>query len=55
MYNIAKDEWGRLSNHCWKMFALCQFQGKLITVGGLTGDAINKVYRYNEDKSGRSS
>lgn len=27
-YNIAKDEWGRLSDHCLFGFALCQFQGK---------------------------
>ena len=50
VYIVVKDEWGRLSNHCWRGFALCQFQGKLITVGGVSGGCItNKMYRYNEE------
>ena len=48
MYDLAKDEWGRLPNHCVEIFALCQFQGNLITVGGGL-PATNKVYRYNEE------
>ena len=51
VYNIDKDEWGRLSNHCLAGFALCQFQGKLITVGGVAGVGVatNKAYCYNEE------
>ena len=47
MYDLAKDEWGRLPNHCVRIFALGQFQGNLITVGG--SPQTNKVYRYNEE------
>ena len=48
MYDLAKDEWGRLPNHCVNVFALGQFQGNLISVGG-GAPATNKVYRYNEE------
>ena len=47
MYDLVKDDWGHLPNHCVGLFALCQFQGNLITVGGLP--VTNKVYRYNEE------
>ena len=47
MYDLVKNEWGHLPNHCVQLFALCQFQGNLITVGG--SPATNKVYRYNEE------
>ena len=47
MYDLVKDEWGRLTNHCVGLFALCQFQGNLISVGGVP--KTNKVYHYNEE------
>ena len=47
MYDLAKDEWGRLPNHCVVLFALGEFQGNLISVGGSPRN--NKVYRYNEE------
>ena len=47
MYDLVKDEWGRLPNHCVGLFALCQFQGNLISVGGVP--KTNKVYHYNEE------
>ena len=47
MYDLTKDEWSRLPNHCVRLFALCQFQGNLITVGG--EPRTNRVYRYNEE------
>ena len=51
MYDLIKDEWSHLPNHCVGRFALCQFQGKLTTVGGgrLGRQVTNKVYRYNEE------
>ena len=48
MYDLVKDEWGRLPNHCVGLFALGQFQGNLISVGG-GAPTTNKVYRYNEE------
>ena len=47
MYDLVKVEWGRLPNHCVGIFALGEFQGNLITVGG--SPRTNKVYRYNEE------
>ena len=47
MYDMVKDEWGRLTNHCVGLFAMGGFQGNLITVGG--SPRTNKVYRYNEE------
>ena len=51
MYDLIKDEWSRLPNHCVGRFALCQFKGNLITVGGgrVGRRVTNKVYRYNEE------
>ena len=47
IYDLFKDEWGRLPNHCVGLFALGEFQGNLITVGG--SPRTNKVYRYNKE------
>ena len=47
LYDMVKDEWGRLPNHCVGLFALGGFQGNLVTVGG--EPRTNKVYRYNEE------
>ena len=51
-YNTVEDEWTRLPDHCVQWFGLCQFQGELLTVGGLSGGLLtNKVYRYiKEDR-----
>ena len=51
-YNTVEDEWTRLPNHCMQLFGLCQFQGELLTVGGVSGRLLtNKVYRYiKEDR-----
>ena len=46
-YNTVKDEWTRLPDHCVCSFGLCQFQGKLISVGGWSLGPSNKVYRYS--------
>ena len=48
-YNPTKDEWSRLPPHQVTSFAMAQFVGKLITVGGgiLHGDGFTgKVYRF---------
>ena len=45
-YNHIKDEWTRLPDHCVGLFGLCQFQGELLSVGGLPNDPTN-VYRYS--------
>ena len=45
-YNHLKDEWTRLPDHCVKCFSLCQFQGELLSVGGLPNDPTN-VYCYS--------
>ena len=45
-YNHTKDEWTRLPDHRVKCFSLCQFQGELLSVGGLPNDPA-KVYRYS--------
>ena len=45
-YNLIKDEWTRLPDHCTHYFGLCQFQGELLAVGGLPNDPA-KVYRYS--------
>ena len=46
MYDLVKDEWDWLPDHCMGV-GLCQFQGNLLAVGGLPAE--NKVYRYNEE------
>ena len=45
-YNHIKDEWTRLPDHCVVLFGLCQFQGELLSIGGLPNDPA-KVYCYN--------
>ena len=45
-YNHVKDEWTRLPDHRVVVFGLCQFQGELLSVGGLPNDPTN-VYRYS--------
>ena len=48
-YDTVKDEWTRLPDHCLAMFGLCQFQGELVALGGmsLAGVISNEVYRYS--------
>ena len=48
-YNPVEDEWTRLPNHVVLFFGLCQFQGELVTVGGVStaGPITNEVYRYS--------
>ena len=48
-YNHLKDEWTRLPDHCVAFFGLCQFQGELLSVGGVPNDPTN-VYRYSTDR-----
>ena len=50
LYNSSRDEWSELPRHDVKAFALAQFIGNLITVGGLayTG-ATGKIYRFKEE------
>ena len=50
-YITSHDEWSRLPPHtvCW--FAMAQFTGKLITVGGVIPDsgATGKIYHFKEE------
>ncbi len=50
-YDPERDGWDALPPCHVKLFALAQFQGHLITVGGNTdqGKATGKVYRYREE------
>ena len=51
-YNTTRDEWSRLPPHHVCFFAMTQFTGKLITVGGTTGSSsgvTGKVYRFREE------
>ena len=52
-YNVSKDEWSHLPPHPRILFAMAQFTGHLITVGGeraLGGvDITGKVYRFKEE------
>ncbi len=52
-YNPERDGWDALPPCPVREFALAQFQGHLITVGGLTdqGEATGKVYRYREESN----
>ncbi len=43
------DEWSFLSDHSYSGFALGQFQGQLITVGGGRQGDIGRVYRYKKE------
>ena len=50
-YNTSQDEWSRLPPHHVCRFALAQFTGNMITVGGwiLGSGPTNKVYRFKEE------
>ena len=50
-YDPSQDEWSRLPPHKVAYFAMAQFMGHLITVGGATllgGGFTGKVYRFKE-------
>ena len=47
-YNMVKDEWSRLQPHLVLCFGLCQFRGRLFTVGGWHFEPISAVYRYSQ-------
>ena len=49
-YNTSQDEWSRLPPHRVIYFAMAQFTGHLITVGGvISGSLTGKVYRFIEE------
>ncbi len=50
-YFPQEDEWSLLSDHSYSGFALGQFQGQLITVGGVSGEGeyTGRVYRYKKE------
>ena len=49
-YNKSRDEWSRLPPHPLIYFAMAQFTGHLITVGGEISDSpTGKVYRFKEE------
>ena len=50
-YGTSEDEWNRLPPHHVCFFAMAQFTGNLITVGGNVTDIgpIGKVYRFKEE------
>ena len=49
-YDPSRDEWSRLPPHHVAVFAMAQFKGNLITVGGgiRNGGFTGKVYRFIE-------
>ena len=49
-YDLSHNEWSRLPSHQVKVFAMAQFKGHLITVGGkiLRGGYTGKVYHFKE-------
>ena len=48
-YNSSQDEWSYLPSHSAFFFAMGQFSGILITVGGVMQDGVTgKVYRFKE-------
>ena len=49
-YDPSRDEWCRLPPHQVIYFAMAQFMGNLITVGGIPdgGGVTGKVYRFKE-------
>ena len=49
-YDPSRDEWSRLPPHYVVAFAMAQFEGNLITVGGRirNGRFTGKVYRFKE-------
>ena len=50
-YNTSTNEWSRLPPHAVCYFAMAQFTGELITVGGQEQDSgpTGKVYRFKEE------
>jgi len=49
-YNTTRDEWSRLPPHHVCYFAMAQFTGNLITVGGgIPGSVTGKVYHFKEE------
>ena len=49
-YDSSQDKWSRLPPCDAIMFAIAQFMGSLITVGGVVEDGVNaKVYRFVEE------
>lgn len=49
-YDHLKDSWDALPACSVMLFALAQFQGCLITLGGIAaGEVTEKVYSYNEE------
>jgi len=50
-YTTTRDEWSRLPPHTVAFFAMAQFTGKLITVGGRipSSGATVKVYHFKEE------
>ena len=50
-YNTTRDEWSYLPPHTVCYFAVAQFTGRLITVGGWipTSGATGKVYHFKEE------
>ena len=50
-YTTTRDEWSRLPPHTVCYFAMAQFTGELITVGGGRQESgpIGKVYRFKEE------
>ena len=49
-YDTFRDKWSRLPPHQMSYFAMAQFKGNLITVGGMTphGGFTGKVYCFKE-------
>ena len=48
-YNPSRDEWSHLPPHQVIFFAMAQFMGHLITVGGVMQDGVTgKVYHFKE-------
>ena len=55
-YDLSRNEWSHLPHHPVVFYAMAQFAGHLITVGGTTLDArvggirtTSKVYRFKEE------
>ena len=49
-YHTSRDEWSCLPPHTVSLFAMAQFTGKLITVGGrIVSGATGKVYHFKEE------
>ena len=49
-YDPSRNEWSRFPPHQVALFAVAQFMGHLITVGGETAHGVTgKVYRFKEE------